>query len=256
MSKIIDQTENKDLLKKLEEFGLSAKESQVYLALLPRRDVGSSKIIAATGLHKQFVYNALVRLEELGLAKHVMRKNRKKFSANTPTRIISILEEKKLSAQTMVRQLQERFIGAHEQDFEILQGEASFIAYQFALLERTSSGGMINVITGPNDQYYKILTEAGVAEEFERVRIEKNLSVRYLGSETKRSDLAEMEMWRKLWTHKILPGLSTGVVDITAWPNSVVINLYGNPLLSFVITGEQAAAGYREFFEALWKLGA
>ena len=111
---MIDQTENKSLLKGLEQFGLSTKEAQVYLVLLPRRDVGSSKIITATGLHKQFVYNALTRLEELGLAKHVIQKNRKKFSANTPTRIISLLEEKRIAAQTMVRQLQERFIGAHD----------------------------------------------------------------------------------------------------------------------------------------------
>lgn len=256
MSKIIDQTENKELLKRLEEFGLSTKEAQVYLALLPRRDVGSSKIIAATGLHKQFVYNALARLEELGLAKHVLQQNRKKFSANTPTRIISMIEEKKLSAQAMVRELQERFIGAHEQDFEVIQGESSFVAHQFALLERAPEGGIIDVIAGPNDQYYEILTEAGAAEEFERIRIEKNIAVRYLGTEGKRGELKEMGKWRKLWTPKILPGLSTGVVDITVWPNSVVMNLYGNPLLSFVITGEQASTGYREFFETLWKLGS
>src|SRR3989338_11050127 len=111
MSVIIDEKRNEPLLKKLEDFGLNNKEAQVYLALLPHRDIGSSKIIRATGLHGQFVYDALNRLEELGLAKNVVQNGRKKFSANTPSRILALLEEKKLSAQSVVRQLQERFIG-------------------------------------------------------------------------------------------------------------------------------------------------
>src|SRR3989338_11353117 len=103
-SKIIDQTENKPLIQGLESFGLSEKEAAVYLALLPRRDVGSSKLVLATGLHKQFVYNALARLEELGLAKHVIQNGRKKFSANRPQRIVSILDEKKLAASAIAAQ--------------------------------------------------------------------------------------------------------------------------------------------------------
>src|SRR5262245_8265028 len=133
MTENLDQ---KELLKSLQDFGLSEKEAAVYFALLPRRDVGSSKIVLATGLHKQFVYNALARLEEMGLAKHVIQNGRKKFSAVTPTRILSLIEEKKLAAQPMVRQLQEYFVGAHEQDFEVLQGTNAFIAHQFAMIER------------------------------------------------------------------------------------------------------------------------
>ena len=81
MSKILDQSENRELLKGLESFGLSEKEAAVYLALLPYRDIGSSKLVAATGLHKQFVYNALARLEEMGLAKHVIVRGRKNGKA-------------------------------------------------------------------------------------------------------------------------------------------------------------------------------
>src|ERR1700690_3301807 len=98
MSEILDERE---LVKKLVDSGLSEKESRVYFALLPYRDIGSSKIIRATGLHGQFVYDALERLEKLGLAKHVIQNGRKKFSANSPRRILSLVEEKKLLAQSV-----------------------------------------------------------------------------------------------------------------------------------------------------------
>ena len=61
MSKYFDKNSEQDLLKQLEAVGLTNKESLVYLALLPRNDVGSSKLITATGLHGQFVYDALER---------------------------------------------------------------------------------------------------------------------------------------------------------------------------------------------------
>ena len=251
MSEITDE---KELLRKLADFGLSEKESRVYFALLPYRDIGSSKIIRATGLHGQFVYDALNRLQELGLAKHVIQNGRKKFSANTPKRILSLLEEKKLSAQSVVRQLQDRFAGAHEQDFEVLQGINAFVAHQFAMIERVPQNSTIDVIAGPNDRYFSMLGEESAADEYEQKRVEKNLSIRYIGSESKEKELLQMEKGRRLWTHKIFPGLSTGLIDIGIWHDSVIFNIYGNPLLSFVLTSKEAADGYREFFSALWKL--
>jgi len=62
MSKKVDDNSDRDLLKKLEELGLTEKEGLVYMALLPRQDTGSSKLIRATGLHGQFVYDALAHL--------------------------------------------------------------------------------------------------------------------------------------------------------------------------------------------------
>ena len=132
MSKITDE---KELLKKLADFGLGEKESRVYFALLPYRDIGSSKIIRATGLHGQFVYDALEKLEEFGLAKHVIQNGRKKFSANSPKRILSLLEEKRLSAQSVVQQLQNRLAVAHEQDSKELQGGTAFVAHQMVTIE-------------------------------------------------------------------------------------------------------------------------
>ncbi len=253
-SKIFDQTNVKKILKDLQLLGLSEKEAKVYFSLLPRHDAGSSKIVQASGLHKQFVYNALAKLEELGLARHVIQNGRKKFSAVTPKRLLSLVEEKKLTAQTTAQALQAWFSGAHEQDFEVIQGVNAFAAYQLALLERTQKNSVANVITGPTEKYLSVMTEGGVSEEFEKLRIEKNISVRYLGSPSEREKLKERETWQKLWEYKIFPGLSTGLVDIDIWPDCVVLNIFGNPLLSFVILSKEVSDGYREFFDALWEV--
>ena len=255
MSKNIDMSGDKSVAKRLQELGLSEKEALVYLALLPRRDIGSSKLISATGLHGQFVYAALGRLEELGLAKHTIQNGRKKFSPNAPLRLLSLIEEKRIAAQSVAKELQSRFSGEHEQDFEVFQGDSAFIASEMAVLAKVPEGTRIDVIGGAKDKYWTIFTSEGYAEEYEQLRKKRNIKIRYIGSDVPVQDLKKMKGERWGWEHRTFDGLSTGLVDTDIWHDSVHFNVFGNPTLSFVITGKEIADGYREFFETLWKIG-
>ncbi|HWP61083.1 MAG TPA: helix-turn-helix domain-containing protein [Candidatus Paceibacterota bacterium] len=254
MSKIIDQIENKELLHGLENFGLSEKESAVYLALLPRRETGSSKLVLATGLHKQFVYNALARLEELGLAKHVIVRGRKKFSANSPKRIVSILDEKKLSAAAMVRQLESRYSGAHEQDFEVYQGDDAFMAHQLELLKTAPDGSHFDVIATQTERYGTTFKETGLWDEYHRIQKEKNISIRYLGAEAQRERLEWREKHEPMFEYRILPRLAIGAMSIEVRPGNVSFVTYGDTLVDFTLSGQEVAESYRQFFETLWDL--
>ncbi len=255
MSEKTDEISDKDILRQLESIGLTEKESRVYLALLPRHDVGSSKIISATGLHGQFVYDALDRLEKLGLAKHVIANGRKKFSANPPLRLLSIVEEKRLAAQNIARQLQERYSGKHEQDFEVFQGETAFMMHQYDMLERIAPDSEVVAICGPTENFLATLGE-GESDEFEKARVKKGMRVRYIGMESMRPRLAAARKWRQLWEYRIFPGSSTGLVDMDIWPDNLTLNIFGDPVISFTITNKAVAEGYKEFFESLWKLSS
>jgi sugar-specific transcriptional regulator TrmB len=253
MSENFDQIEE-NIVKELQRFDLTEKDARVYLALLPRRDVGSSKIILATKLHKQFVYNSLAKLETLGLAKHVIQKGRKKFSANTPKRITSILDEKRLLAQTLVRQLQEKYIGAHEQDVEIFQGDSAFISHQMDLQEKSPENSEVRVIACETERFGEIFKKEDIWDEYENRRVKKNILVRYIGAPSQREVLKKREEDEKLFTYRILPGHSIGIVDTDIWHDNVTLNIFGNPVLSISITGQEIADGYRKFFETLWNL--
>jgi len=254
MSKIIDQIENKELLKGLENFGLSEKEAAVYLALLPRHDTGSSKLVLATGLHKQFVYNALARLEELGLAKHVIQRGRKKFSANSPKRIVSIMNQKKLSAVAMMRQLEGRYSGTHEQDFEVYQGDDAFMAHQLQLLEEAPDGCTFDVIATQTERYSKTFKETGLWDEYHRIQMEKNISIHYLGAEAQRERLQWREKNEPMFEYRVLPNLAIGAMSIEVRPANVSFVTYGEQVVDFTLSGKEVAESYRQFFETLWNL--
>lgn len=254
MSKILDQSENKELLKGLESFGLSEKEASVYLTLLPHRDVGSSKLVMATGLHKQFVYNALARLEELGLAKHVIVRGRKKFSANPPKRIVSLIDEKKLAAQSIAEKLQSRFAGAHEQDFEVYQGDDAFMAHQLQLLRDAPDGCVFDVIAMQTERYSKTFEATGLWDEYHHIQAEKNIQIRYLGAEPQRERLEWREKHEPLFTFKILPELSIGKMSIEVRPSNVSFVTYGDTIVDYTLYGKEVSESYRQFFETLWNL--
>lgn len=200
------------------------------------------------------MYNSLERLEELGLAKHVIQNGRKKFSANTPTRLLSLLEEKKLAAQSVVRQLQERFSGTHEQDFEVYQGESAFIAHQLETLRKLPEGSAIDVIASDTERYMHTFETYGMDDEYEEIRISHQIHIRYIGAEAQQARLDSMERNRQLWTYKILPGHSVGLMSIEIHPADVNFVTYGDPILDYAITNPQVAEGYRQFFEVLWKM--
>ena len=254
MSKSIDNSTEKELIKKLQELGLSDKEALVYMALLPKEDVGSSKLIQATGLHGQFVYSALAKLEALGLAKHVVQNGRKKFSANSPQRLLSLVEEKRLAAQSLAKDLQNRFAGAHEQDFEVYQGETAFVAHQFDLMKSLPDESEYCVIASETEEFSKTIQQNYAWEEYRALWKEKKIRVRYLGTEEQRATLEQRKKDEPFFEYKILPGLAMGKISIEVRPQSVSFVVYGTPLLDFTLSGKEVSDGYRQFFDALWEL--
>lgn len=251
MSKNIDKDKSSHLQDQLIELGLSEKEARVYLALLPYRDIGTSKIIYSTGLHGQFVYNALDRLESMGLAKHVVLNGRKKFSASTPNRLIALVDEKRLKAHTIARELQGRFQGQHEQDFEVYKGLDAFRMHEFELLESMPECSTVDVIGGSNNKFIELIGEE--IDEYEKIRIKKNIHVRFLTSADQADKFKTMSDNRKNFTYRVMPYLEKGITDTDIWPNRLVLKFYGDPILAFALTSREISDSYRQFFEALWK---
>ncbi|OGC88710.1 hypothetical protein A2419_03030 [Candidatus Adlerbacteria bacterium RIFOXYC1_FULL_48_26] len=253
MSKKLDNVPNKDLLKNLEQLGLSDKEARVYLALLPRQDTGTSNLIRATGLHGQFVYQALDRLEELGLAKHVVQSGRKKFSAGSPDRILALVDEKKLAAQTVVKQLREQFTAKQEQSFETFQGDAAFTNNEFALLEAMPEDSSIDILNGSGDRYVELL---GLEmNRYEQIRTKKRIKIRYISTSGNQNYLKIMAQQRPFFEFRILQQGYSGV-DTTIYDGCLVFSMFGTPAVSFVFKNKEISTGYRGFFEVLWNLSS
>ncbi len=247
-SKNVDKT----MQEQLEQLGLETKEALVYLALLRLGTVGTSKLIEATGLHGQYVYQALSALEYRGLAAHAVIRGRKKFHANHPKTLVHVAEEQIRRAQEVVQQLQKQHLLPVDSVFEVYQGQESFIAHEEELLHHATSNSELLVIGGAGDRFVELMgTTFG---SYELSRRKKNISVRYLGSQDQQDKLKKERADRFLFQARVLPGSFTGLVNTNIWSDTVNLNTFATPITSFVLRSAVVAESYRSFFETVWQI--
>lgn len=252
MPKSIGVNERHELANELVSLGLKEKEALVYMALLELGEIGSSKIAAKTGLHTQFIYMALDALERHGLAQHVVRRGRKKFSAKHPQALVRLVDQKKKTADLLAARLEQITSISKEQRFEVFQGNTSYVAHEFDLLREAPDAAEILIISGEGDRFLHEMKN--VMPEYESLRIKKKISVRYVGCQAQKEYLQSNTNKRELFTYRLLPGLFTGQVSTDIWPTAISFNVYGEPVTSFVVSNEVIAGSYKQFFETLWKM--
>jgi sugar-specific transcriptional regulator TrmB len=250
---MFDGIENKKILTDLQSLGLKEKESLVYLALLELGEVGTAKIIKKSTLHGQYVYDALESLEEKGLVQHMIKNGRKKFIAKNPNTLVGLIDRQKVIASTVAEKLKEVMILPPHQHFETYQGNESYLTYEFEILKNAPDGSELLVIGGAGDNFATVMGKN--LYEYERLRIEKKISIRYIGSENQKKEMLQSKNHREFFEYKILPGLFTGMVNTNIWPNSIGFNIFGSPVTAFSISNPVIAGSYKQFFETLWKLG-
>lgn len=252
-SRNTDNNKDDSLVKSLESLGFAAKEGLVYTSLLSLGEVGSSKIIKKTGLHGQYVYQALEALESQGLVQHLVKNGRKRFRANNPTLIGKMLDSKKYLAEQILPELQALMVLPPEQRTEVYPGVESYIEQEFSLLNAAPSKSELLVIGGQGDHFVEVMGKN--LSRYEALRLKKGIKVRYLGSEAQAISLLKSKEGRKLFEYKVLPGLFTGLVNTNIWADTINFNVFGTPVTNISVYNPLVAGSYRQFFETLWKLG-
>jgi sugar-specific transcriptional regulator TrmB len=251
---MFDEIENRKILNDLQSLGLREKEGLVYLALLELGEVGTAKIIKKSALHGQYVYDCLESLEEKGLVQHMIKNGRKKFIAKNPSTLVGLIDRQKAIASSVAEKLKEVMVMPPHQHFETYQGNESYLAYEFEVLRNTPNESELLIIGGSGDDFANVMEKN--LHEYEKLRIAKKISIRYIGSENQKKQLMQSKNHRELFEYKILPGLFTGMVNTNIWPFSIGFNIFGSPVTAFSISNPIIAGSYKQFFETLWKLGS
>jgi HTH-type transcriptional regulator, sugar sensing transcriptional regulator len=251
MSKNIDENLENNIIDGLYELGLNGKEAQIYLALIKLGEVGTSKICKDTSLHRQFVYQFLDSLEKKGLVQNIIVKGRKKFSAKNPEVISKLLDYKKTIAEKIIKDISKIAKIPEEQIVEVNQGEDSYLLSAFELINKAENGTEILIIGGNGDKFMRILGNR--LGEYEKLRIRKQIEIRYIGSEQQRENLENND--RELFKYHLLPGEFTDITHTVIWPNFITLDTFGVPVTQTIIHNPAVSTGYKEFFETLWNLG-
>ena len=253
MSNTIDEKERTALLRKLESFGVSGHSGEVYLALLRQKEVRISLLERETGLHRQPIYNALYDLERTGLAKHSIFNGRKRFSAQPPRRLQSLVDEKQKLAQDLIGELSLLATPGQKQEFEIFQGKSAFIAHEIQSILDAEEGETLSVLASNWKSFYEIMFLK--IEEYEKLRTARGIKLRIVGLESQLSVLRVAKTKRPLFEYRVVPGLHNGLMDTSIWKKSLSFNFFGEPPIIFDLKNEEVAQSQQTFFDSLWKMG-
>ncbi len=228
--------------------GLSPKAANVYVTLLESGKPTSPKfIILKSHLHRQYVYDSLYELEVFGLVIKSDSGKRVKYQATSPDRLLQMAEKRKLDTQAGVQELMKLYDRSPAGIVEVIRGSKDCIESEFEMLHKAESGDFLDIVGGAGMNFVNLF--AGRIEEWESLRKEKNIKLRYIGSgddvkHNKTDSIIENES-------RVIEGIGN-IVNVSIRPESVSFNIYEPEIVTVRVRSKEAVSSQRALFEVLW----
>lgn len=241
---------SKDYLASALKAGLSAKAASVYVVLLEAGIPLSPKaIILRTSLHRQYAYDALYELEDKRLVTVVGEGRGTKYLATSPDHLLQQAEKQRIDALDGVTTLMKLYDRSPAGVVEVIRGTEQAIESEFEMIRKAKEGDFLDIIGGAGMSFVQLFE--GRIEEWEALRKEKKIRLRYIGTE---EDVAHNKSTSPIQNEsRSLPGIGK-IVNVCIRPESVSFNIYEPEVVTVRVRNEAAVASQRALFEVLWNV--
>jgi sugar-specific transcriptional regulator TrmB len=230
--------------------GLGAKAAAVYVSLLQANVALSPKsIILQSGLHRQYVYDALQELKARDLVITLGSGRTIKYRATSPDTLLQTAEKQRLDALEGVRELMKLYDRSPAGIVEVIRGSEAVIADEFKELETCLDGSYLDIVGGAGMNFVSLVGDR--LEEWEEIRKEKSIVLRYIGGEKDVEHNRNESIIQN--QSRSIPGIGN-IVNVSIRPGSVSFNIYQPEILTVRVRNEAAVASQRALFEVLWNV--
>ncbi len=239
----------------LEKFDLSPTASKVYLALLDLGKASADKVAKKAGTYKANTYDALAKLEEIGLVTEIIEQNKRFFVSTNPEKLGQIIEERVQKQNTKAEELKKeleqtlphflaRYNRVKDKDlFEIYKGKKAYKS-------------VINEIVKENPKYWRGFGNFQIQELFplEFVRWFKKIKIELFSTKTE-DVLKRFEEANKV-TKVEVKWLPEDVYMPIVWVifgENVLIVIYEPEIVVLRIKSKQITQTFSNQFDYFWK---
>lgn len=232
----------------LKKFGLTEKETKVYLTCLELGLTTASKISEKANIPRTLTYDILQRLIELGLVSYLIKANKKHFRAADPQKLISILKEKEEAVKRVMAELislQEKKVG-EKTIVEIYEGKEG-IKTIFDDILKTKKEDLVFGVTGKADRVLMYYLPS-FRKKLKEIKIPVKMLCDY---EAKKSEAVKELSFAKI---KYMPKDYKSPFAINIYDNKVAMLIFFNEPLGILIENSKIANGFRNYFNLLWKI--
>jgi len=235
----------------LKEFGFTASEESVYLALVKQENSLASEVIRATRLHRATVYDVLGRLIGKGFVGFVVRDGVKVYSAGNSSKFLDVvleeknsIEKKEVSARKIawkIGKLRKKVKG--DSVTRVFVGSEGIKAVMNDIVEM----GKNFVVFGSEGRFVENMKD--YTEQWARRREEKGIRARIVMTEGSRAPVWKLNKIRFIDKNYVSPA-STFV-----YGDRVAMFLNNEARTVVVVESAGLAKSYLSYFRILWGLG-
>lgn len=243
----------------LKKAGLTSGEAKVYLSLLELGQSSITNIVTKSGVSTSKSYDILNRLEEKGLASHVLISGVKYFKAASPDRIIENLESKEREVKqtltaikeiipTLIKKQKEKENDEEAEIYVGMKGLISVFNEETKWMEQTKGKSYaIGLTTGGKagkqiDQYF---------ERMQHKRDKLKLKTYIIASKNAKGLFPYLEKSKQCSIKYLEAG--SEMVSMNTYSDKIIIAIYSKKPFLFVIKSKDLAKDFKEYFQSLWK---
>lgn len=243
----------------LQEIGLTAGETKVYLALIKLGATKTGLLTKEAQVSSSKVYKILDRLIKKGLVGHITKGQVKYFSALEPDRIINYLEQKeqelklrKESIQKILPQLRlEQQLVRKKTEATIYEGFRAIKNFYLNILTELSTGEEYYVLGAG----YGEKAQLGVKEFFQNYhaqRAEKKIKVKMLANFGVKGKLVPATLLHS--EVRYLPQYLITNMTIIFYHSKAFIFFLTEEPIGFLMHNEEAVKSFKAYFRAWWRM--
>ncbi|VVB79484.1 HTH-type sugar sensing transcriptional regulator TrmBL1 [uncultured archaeon] len=231
----------------LKKIGLGHNESKIYLTLIKLGPSMAGKIAKESNIDRSASYDSLKSLMKKGLVSYAIEANRKKFSASSPEKLKSYLDEKQELVSGILGDLKNMYKNTEEKSQVNMFKGFKGMKTVFDDILNSAKGGENLVIDssgvfGEKMPYYMPHFVKGLEQN--------KIKVRHIVRKDKEKTLNSSKTTQIRFFPKIV-GEQTITTNIYA--DKVALILWTDVPEAVIIKNKAAAEAYRSYFEILWK---
>lgn len=237
------------LEKVLQGYGLSQKESQIYLALLQIGPSSVQKIAQKSGLARSTVYEVLDNLASMGFANHYLKKKIKYFNAEEPNNVVVLAQNKADAIKNALPELEAMSGEArHRPTVRFYQGKDQMKLVLDELLNEADEA----ICFGVADDLFRVLGD--YHKDFLRKRIKNRIPMRVILCDSPTAKDRQRLGPQHLREVKLMPNKYEFHGLTYVWKNKIAMFSLANDFVAVVMESKELTDIEKAKFNNLWDL--
>ena len=243
---------NKDskYIQLLKDIGLDEKQATVYLSMISLGPTTALQIARVTEIKRTTIYAVIESLKSSGLVRMEQKGFKRLFVAESPSKLETIMEMKKVSLDKNITDLLQIYNkGGGDSLIKIYENITSIKSVYESLLEDIKPGEDYLVIAD-SSLWYKLDREYFTS--FAERRSKLPIKIRILSQESEDTEYMTKYAQNFNYEVKTLPKGTKLTTNLIITPQKVVIHQLVSPTFAMVIENRNIINMHKEMFEMIW----